>query len=43
MLTIVIVVLGVIALESLAWRYGADSRDGRDWTAPHPVRQSPRG
>jgi hypothetical protein len=37
-----LVVLIVLAgFELLAWRYGADSRDGGDWCAPKPARRSP--
>ena len=34
-----LLVIGLVAL--LIWRYGTDSRDGRDWQ-PVPVRIEPR-
>lgn len=39
-LIVVLIVLAVF--ELLVWRYGADSRDGKDWVTPNPARESPR-
>jgi hypothetical protein len=39
---LLVVVIVLAAFEVLAWRYGADSRDGNDWVPPKPARESPR-
>ena len=41
MIGLVVAVAVLALLETLVWRYGADSRDGNDWAAPKPRRESP--
>lgn len=38
---VLVVVVLIVLAETLVWRYGADSRDGNDWVAPKPCRESP--
>jgi hypothetical protein len=43
MLALLVVVVGIVTLETLVWRYGVDSRDGKDWVLRKPDRRSPVG
>jgi hypothetical protein len=41
MLPLLVALIVLLGFELVVWRFGADSRDGNDWCAPKPSRESP--